>query len=230
MEGIEIVKSSNFKHPGPAVYTGFYYYVSDYVKKIIKNRLSKEEYQRVTVVGIREGVSKLHMDYIRDHNTTAILVRDTIENFEKVKEYIGYLEKHDITMMTAFAANAKLDVFIQKSKEIIDSIFTPQNLQAILDSVVIKESKPTLDIKHFVPIGLWIHNGVEIDGEVKLLPFNLSSNLVKFSVNYISDKLLELYPYPYEWKLVHGKLASAYIKIWHYEYKSVTPKFKRSPK
>ena len=228
MEDIEIVPSGQFKLPIPGTYTGKYYYVSDYTKKLLKSRLSKEEYQRISVMGIRECVDKLNMDY-RVTESTAIVVRDIPDNFDAIKVYIkSVLEKYDLSMMSAFKSNTKMLVFIEKAKELVDDLITKDNLQAILDTVVIKDHKPTFDIKSIVPLGLWVHNGVEIDGEIKLLPFNLIGPLVKFTVNYVSEKLQEIYPYPYEWKLPKGKLMSDYIKIWHYEYKLVPTKFKRS--
>ena len=228
MEDIEIVPSGQFKLPIPGTYTGKYYYVSDYTKKLLRSRLSKDEYQRISVMGIRECVDKLQMDY-RITESTAIVVRDTPGNFDIIKGYIGaVLERYDLSMVSAFKSNTKMMMFIDKAKELVDELITKDNVQAILDSVVIKEHKPTFDIKIIVPLGLWVHNGVEIDGEIRLLPFNLIGPLVKFTVNYISEKISDVYPYPYEWKLPKGKLMSDYIKIWHYEYKSVPAKFKRS--
>lgn len=223
----DIVKSSSFKHPGPMAYTHLFYYVSDYTKKILKSRLSKDQYQRVSVMGIRDMVDDLLIEHKRDPDTSAILIRDTPENHDKIVGYIReYLDRYDIAMVSAFSANKKMVMFCNKAREIIDSLVHDGNIQAILDSVVIKESKPTLDVKIFVPLGLWVHDGVEIDGEVKLLPFNLISYLVKFSVNHLSNRLSEVYPYPYEWRAA-GRTASDYIKVWHYEYKSVPAKFKR---
>lgn len=193
-------------------------FIPDYVKYVLRERLSSDYYGIITTVGIREIVFKLSMDYEKDDDNK-VLVYDNKKNFEIVNQYVEMLYKQDIRMQTGFGMMAKTKDFLDVAYKMIDEYFVKENLPEILEDVEIHHSKPVYNIKRVVPIGKWMHDGIMIDGARRYLPFNTVSNVVKACANRIRTRMEEIYPYAYEWKSTGGdkKKRSEYIRFWHYE-------------
>lgn len=193
-------------------------YIPDYVRSVLKVRLSDEYYGTITTIGIREIVFKLDMDYERT-DEGKVLVYDNKKNFEIVNEYVGMLYSQDIRMQTGIGMMAKTKDFLDVAYKLIDEYFIKENLPQILEDVEIHHHKPVYNIKRVVPIGIWLHHGVEINDEIRYLPFNIIPNVVKACANRIRLRMDEIYPYAYEWKNTRGdrKVRSEYIRYWHYE-------------
>ncbi len=193
-------------------------YVPDYVRHVLKVRLSDDYYGIITTIGIREIVFKLDMDYERTEEGK-VLVYDNKKNFDIVNEYVGMLYSQDIRMQTGIGMMSKTKDFLDVAYKLIDEYFIKENLPQILEDVEIHHQKPVYNIKRIVPIGTWLHHGVEINGDTRYLPFNIIPNIVKACANRIRARMDEIYPYSYEWKVVSSpnKKRADYIRYWHYE-------------